>query len=231
MTQTATSSGDRDRQRADEPAPDDRTGTLVPRVERRRVSARPRTRTRSEDCTDLASAGRAQRALQPPRRWPDMRAKRSCGTSSAASPAIRHDIFERPSSRSRKTIGSSTTVKPAHRAMGQLDLEGVAARADGRQVDRLEHLAAKALQAAGQVVDVEAEHLARVPRAAAADEPPDAAPVRHAAAGHVARAEHEVGLAGGGQQAREVGGIMREVGVHLHDERGAAVQRTVKPAR
>src|SRR5688500_1107768 len=54
-------------------------------------------------------------------------------------------------------------LEPAlERAVGQLDLERVALRAHGRQVDRLEHLAAEALEAAGEVADPDGQHGARV---------------------------------------------------------------------
>ena len=42
-------------------------------------------------------------------------------------------------------------------AVGQLDLEGVAARADPVEVDRLEHAPVEALEAAGQVAHAQAE--------------------------------------------------------------------------
>ena len=42
--------------------------------------------------------------------------------------------------------------------IGQLDLEGVPLGADGVEVDRLEHLPAEALEAAGQIADPETEH-------------------------------------------------------------------------
>ena len=62
-----------------------------------------------------ASARRPAATGQRGLRWPDVRRrpKRSCGTSSAASTAIRGVIFDVPSWRSRKTIGSSTTRNPA----------------------------------------------------------------------------------------------------------------------
>src|SRR5680860_1373479 len=72
------------------------------------------------------------------------------------------------------------------RAVGHLDLEGVAARLDRVEVDRLQHLAAEALEAAGQVADADAEHEARVGAAAAADRPAQRAPVADPAAVDVA---------------------------------------------
>jgi hypothetical protein len=51
-------------------------------------------------------------------------------------------------------------------------------------------------------------------------------PAGDAAAGHVAGAEGEVGaVAGERDQAREVGGVVRAVGVHLADELGVVRER------
>src|SRR5450631_1401795 len=72
-----------------------------------------------------------------------------------------------------------------HRSLGQLDLEAVPVRADRVQVDRLEHLAAEAFEAAGQIAHPEAEHAARVGAAAAADDPPQQSPILDATARHV----------------------------------------------
>ena len=118
------------------------------------------------------------------------------GTCQIASATIARSIFEAPTRRSRKTIGTSTTRKPGcDRPVGHLDLEGVAASLDRVEVDRLQHLAAEALEAAGQVVDLDPEHEPRVGAAAAADRPPQRPPVADPAAGDVARAEHQVGAA------------------------------------
>src|SRR5204863_5092889 len=96
---------------------------------------------------------------------------------------------------------------------------------------RLEHLAAKALEAARQIADAEAEDDARVPRAAAAHELPQQPPVAQAAAFDVARPEREVGaLARRGEQPRKVRRVVREVRVHLYDVRRAGGQR-VREAR
>ncbi len=58
----------------------------------------------------------------------------------------------------------------------QLDLEGVAARAHGAQLDRLEHLAPEALEAAGEVAHGQPEHEPGVQAADAADEPAQRSP-------------------------------------------------------
>src|SRR6185312_7413828 len=112
----------------------------------------------------------------------------------------------------------------ADRAVGHLDLEGVAAGLNRIEVDRLQHLAAEALEAAGHVGDVDAEDQLRVGAAAAADRLAQRPPVADAAAGHVARAEHDVGLPRRRQQPRQVGGIVGEVRVHLQDQPGTLGQ-------
>src|SRR6476646_585418 len=63
------------------------------------------------------------------------------------------------------------------RAIGDLDLEGIAARLDCIEVQRFKHLATKALEAGGQIVDPQAEDEPSVGTAAAADRPPHHAPV------------------------------------------------------
>src|SRR5438067_7435418 len=92
----------------------------------------------------------------------------------------------------------------------------------------LQHRAAEALEAAGEVADGQAEHAPRVPGATAAHEPADEAPVSDAAARDVARPEHEIGVLGGGDQARQVSRAMREVRVHLEHELSTAVERSAE---
>ncbi len=71
--------------------------------------------------------------------------------------------------------------------------------------------------------------MARVAAAGAGEQPPVQRPALHAAARHVAGAEHDVGaLARGVDQARDVGRIVGEVGVHLDDEVGAGRERLVE---
>ena len=78
----------------------------------------------------------------------------------------------------------------------------------------------------------EPEHGGRVAAAGAGEQPPVQRPALDAAARHVAGAEHDVGaVARGVDQAREVGRVVGEVGVHLDDEVGAARERQSKPAR
>ena len=72
------------------------------------------------------------------------------------------------------------------------------------------------------------EHL-RVERAAARDEPPDAAPSSASPPpGDVARAEHEIRVLGGSDEPRHVRGVVREVAVHLEDEVGAELERAAE---
>src|SRR3977135_3298646 len=78
-------------------------------------------------------------------------------------------------------------------ALGKVDLEAVAVRADRVQLDRLEHLAPKALEAAREIANLEVEHAPCVRPPAATDHPSQRTPVLDAAAGHVARAEREIG--------------------------------------
>ena len=136
---------------------------------------------------------------------------------------MRELIFESPASRSRKRIGTSRTVAPERsRAVGDLDLEAEAGRLEALADEALEQLAPEALEAAGEVPDRDAEDGAGVPGAAAAERSARRGPSRHAAAGDVAGAEHEVGVRGGRDERRDVRRVVREVGVHLHDELGAA---------
>ena len=65
----------------------------------------------------------------------------------------------------------------------------------------------------------------RVERAARRHEAPQRAPVLHAPAFHVARAEHEIGVLRSGEQPRHVLRVVREVAVHLEDQLGAVRER------
>src|SRR5262249_1791423 len=60
----------------------------------------------------------------------------------------------------------------AQRAVGGLDLEGVAAGVDRVEVERLEHVAPEALEAAGQVAHADTEQHACVERAAGRHDAP-----------------------------------------------------------
>ena len=218
----------RARSRASRPASGPRTGhgRSFHASSVSRVCAMPRTSTRSDASTAPHRRARARRARQRALALAGCASargapKRSCGTSSAAShgdpPASSSTC---PRWRSRNTIGSSTTRKPARdRAVRELDLEGVAARADRRQVDRLEHLAAEALEAAGEVA-----HAQRRARIRAYHEPPRLTIRRTRpqsvtrAAGDVARAEHEVGVL-----ARRASSRARSAG---SCEKSASISRT-----
>src|SRR4051794_9940578 len=115
---------------------------------------------------------------------------------------------------------------PADRPIRQLDLEGIAPRADRFEPDGAQHVRAEALEAAGQIALSQPKHDRRVQRAAARDEAPQRAPVAHPAAVDVARAQRHVGaaLAHRAEQSREVRGVVGEVRVHLEDVIGAALQ-------
>src|SRR3954451_4048722 len=84
----------------------------------------------------------------------------------------------------------------ADRTVGQLDLEGVAAGGDLVEVDGLQHLAAEALEATGEVAHLDPQHQPRVGTAAAADRAPKWSPVADPPARDVAGAEHDVGPLG-----------------------------------
>ena len=130
-------------------------------------------------------------------------ARRSSGTFQIASSTIERDIFEPPDLAVDEADRDLAHAKAAaQRAIGQLDLEGVALGVDRVQVDRLEHRAAEALEAAGEVADGDAEQQPRIERAAGGDGAAHGAPVLDAAAGHVARAQHEVRVAGRGSSRR-----------------------------
>src|SRR5258708_7638849 len=101
---------------------------------------------------------------------------------------------------------------PVSAPVRQLGVDGGAGRAHRLEVGGLEHLAAKALEAAGQVADLETQDDARVSRAAAADDPPQQAPVGDTATVDVARAERQVRVAVGDRrdQPWNGGGIVGE---------------------
>ena len=79
--------------------------------------------------------------------------------------------------------------------LGRLDLEGVARGEHGVEVELGEHARAPQLEAAAEVVEGQAEHELRAGAAHAAQDAAVPSTSRGAAAGHVAIAEHEIGLA------------------------------------
>src|SRR4029453_18282107 len=113
-------------------------------------------------------------------------------------------------------------------AVRRLNLKGVALRLDCIEVDALEHIAAIALEASGEVAHRHAEQDARVPRAAGRDETPQQSPVPDTAALDVARAEHDVRVGRGRYQSRNVVRIMGEVAVHLEHEVCAGAERAAE---
>ncbi|KQR43791.1 hypothetical protein ASF82_09210 [Frigoribacterium sp. Leaf164] len=106
----------------------------------------------------------------------------------------------------------------------QVDLEAVAARLDLVEVDAPEGLGPEGPEAAGGVGDRDAEGAAGVPAAAAAEQPAAQRPVLDAAAGHPARAEHEVVVGEQGDQGGKVLRVVGAVGVHLDEGRVAALE-------
>ena len=117
----------------------------------------------------LDAAGAAGRASS---------SQRSRTTTTSASTMIRRDILDWPTRRSRNVIGTSATRAPrAARPVGHLDLEHVAAGVDAVERDRREGRGAPRLEAAGEVVRLEAEDDPREQAAAARDDPPADAPV------------------------------------------------------
>ncbi len=80
------------------------------------------------------------------------------------------------------------------RPVGELDLERVSLRAHGLELDPFQHLAAKALEATGEVTGIDPEDGAGVQATAAADQPSQHSPVAHAAPRDITRAEDQVGV-------------------------------------
>ena len=74
-----------------------------------------------------------------------------------------------------------------------------------------------------------AEDAPRVGGPAAAHGAPQSAPVRHLAPVDVARAQHDVGVFGRLDQERDLGRVVREVGVHLDDEIRAPGKGVIEP--
>ena len=100
-----------------------------------------------------------------------------------------------------------------------LYLEGVALEADAVQGDGLEHAPPVADEARRGVVDGQAGDEAHVFRGEVGHQHAPHGPVDHVDAADVARADGHVRplVPAGGQEARQVGGVVAEVGVHLED--------------
>jgi DNA polymerase (family 10) len=77
-------------------------------------------------------------------------------------------------------------------------------------------------------VDADPEQRASVQAPATAHDATEKPPVPDAAAGHVSGSEREVGLGGRPHEPGEVGGIVREVAVHLSDELGSLGENPTK---
>src|SRR6266511_3508983 len=164
-----------------------------------RVDSMPRTRTKSLLCTPTTSA---------------------CGADplsalAAAQTHLRHapDCLEGDSPRHLAGPGLAVAeddrdlLDPeavADGAKRELDLERVALRAHGVEVDRLEHLAPVALEAASEVAHGQAEDVLGVPAPATGHHTADGSPTFDAATVDVARPNGKVGVGGGRQQPRQV---------------------------
>jgi DNA polymerase (family 10) len=109
----------------------------------------------------------------------------------------------------------------AQGAVDRLDLEGVAQRGDALEPDRLQYAPPVALESARRVANAETEHRLRVQTPAPADGAADEPPVAHRATRRVAGAEGDVRLVRRGDQAGNVAGVVREVGVHGQNELGS----------
>ncbi len=211
-----------------EVAPGDR-GTLGD-LERAEVHDHPHAR-RPGGCGrgPGAPARPSRRDHGPGRTGPRPRSssQRSRSTTNSASTRIRRLILDWPTRRSRNVIGTSTTRAPsATGAVGHLDLEHVPTRPDTVERHRREGRRSPRLEPAGQVVGAQAQDESREQRPAARDHPPHDPPVHHAAAGRVARPDHQVRPVGHDRlhQGRQRTGIVRPVGIHLDDHRRAPVQ-------
>ena len=202
--------------------------------------ARAARSTRAAPPSCGPSPGRVRAAPRSPstigigRRERDAPERAAAGTRQAASSAIRAVIFDSPSlalAEDDRQLGDPQAAP--QRAVGQLDLEGVAVRADRRVVDRLAARAArKHLKPPVRSRTGTRRTRARVQAAAARDDAPEQRPVLDAAAGHVARAEREVGaVAHRGQQARQVGRVVREPSASISKTSVAPRRQRVRRSR
>ena len=106
------------------------------------------------------------------------------------------------------------------------DLEGIAFEANGIEVDAVEHLARIAYESGCRVAEVDSEHGADVGRGVVAHQHASDGPVDDVDTGDVARAHTDVGPLFGTclVEARQVVGIVAEVGIHLKDVVVAVVE-------
>ena len=161
-------------------------------------------RARVEDDPDAAwhrgdrGAETADRAVAHDRRPPGSSRSRSSSarswtTTTSASATIRRLIFDWPMRRSRKVIGTSRIRAPARDGPERhLDLEDVATGMDAANGTAARVAARQALNPPVRSPGREAQHGAGEQAPAAGDDPSTDAPVDHAAAARVARADDEV---------------------------------------
>src|SRR5437867_11575254 len=106
-----------------------------------------------------------------------------------------------------------------------LDLEGVAVRADAGPVDRLENLAAETLEAAGEILDAHAGDDPAVDVGAVREDQPRKGPVDDRDAVKRARAENEICILQLPEEFPQAVGIVGEIGVDLEHGLVVAVER------
>ena len=117
-------------------------------------------------------------------------------------------------------------------APGQVDLEAVALRIDGGQVDLLQHLAPVGAVTGGDVVDVDAEQHPGVGVGGFGQHQAPPRPVADRSAGDVARADGQIRAAVDGvEQSVQLLGRVAAVGVHLDQHRVLATQAPGKPGQ
>ena len=160
----------------------------------------------------LESAGASPVASAGPATPPRARSTRSSSTRRPGGRG-RGSAPRRPGTR-RGRRGTSSRSETRSRARGSS--RGRSSRAPARR---------KTLKPPVRSATPSPSIVAGVGAAAAADQPPPRPPLGDPAAGDVARPEHQVGVGGRAEQPRQVGRVVREVGVHLGDQLGAAGQR------
>ena len=113
-------------------------------------------------------------------------------------------------------------------AVGHLDLEAEAGRLELDRPSPSSTWRRKHLKPPVRSLTGHPENRPRVPGAAAAEEPAAESPVDDPAAGHVPRPEHQVGVAGGGDQGGNALRVVGEVGIHLHHQLGSFGERPLE---
>ena len=137
-------------------------------------------------------------------------------------------IFESPTRRSTKRIGTSRTRRPSRSTRYVVSIWNPYPRADTASRSIASSVARRKHEAAREVADADAEEHLGVQAPAPRDEAPEQAPVLGATPG--AYRDRARGRPPGGlDQPRDVGGVVGEVAVHLEHELGAVGQSTPEP--